>query len=318
MPKKFSIYNQLIENGYTQTTKIQSLWSGYGAIYRLKHENGKSVIVKHINPPTIQNHPRNWNTITSHQRKLRSYKVEFTWYSDYQKLCESNFKIPAMLNASTLGIEQLLILEDLAILGYSTLKSSVKLANIKVVLKWLANFHARFINNPPIGLWDIGSYWHLRTRPNEYENMIDCSLKKHAEAIDAILNNCTYKTIIHGDAKLTNFCFSDDLKQVAGVDFQYTGGGCGMKDVAYFLGSCLNDSDLEKLEKEVLSYYFLELKKQLPQNIDSSKLISEWTYLYPFAWADFERFLLGWAPGHQKLTSYSNKMTNKVIELLEK
>ena len=45
---------------------------------------------------------------------------------------------------------------------------------------------------------------------------------------------------MHGDAKLANFLFTSDHSQVAGVDFQYVGGGCGMKDVAYLL-SCLDE-----------------------------------------------------------------------------
>jgi serine/threonine protein kinase len=317
MLRKFSVYNKLIEDGYDQITKIQSLWSGYGAIYRMKNSQGNSFIVKHINPPKKQQHPRNWNTGNSHQRKLRSYQVEFAWYSDYQKLCNHRCKVPKLLDSAVDGSEQLLILEDLASIGYPILKSSIDLATVKAVLRWLANFHARFINHPIAGLWEIGSYWHLATRPDEHEVMQDGALKKYAHQIDEILNNCLYKTIIHGDAKLANFCFSENLQQVAAVDFQYVGNGCGMKDVAYFLGSCLNDSELEKFEEELLQLYFCELENNLPSDFNKSAVVEEWKSLYPFVWADFERFLLGWAPNHQKLTSYSQQMTEKVIKSLK-
>jgi Ser/Thr protein kinase RdoA (MazF antagonist) len=63
-----------------------------------------------------------------------------------------------------------------------------------------------------------------------------------AAVIDQVLNNCSYQTIVHGDAKLANFCFSKE-GAVSAVDFQYVGGGCGMKDVAYFLGSCLTGKE---------------------------------------------------------------------------
>ena len=70
--------------------------------------------------------------------------------------------------------------------------------------------------------------------------------------------NCKFKTIVHGDAKLANFCFSHDLSNVAAVDFQYVGGGCGMKDVAYFLGSCLNDQELRTTENELLDFTYVD------------------------------------------------------------
>ena len=73
--------------------------------------------------------------------------------------------------------------------------------------------------------------------------------------IDNKLNDCKFKTFVHGDAKLVNFCFAKD-GHVAGVDFQYVGGGCGMKDVAYFIGSCLNERDCEYLENQIFDTYF--------------------------------------------------------------
>ena len=45
-----------------------------------------------------------------------------------------------------------------------------------------------------------------------------------------------------------------DGKAVAAVDFQYVGAGCGMKDVAYLLGSCLDDKGHEALEADLLDY----------------------------------------------------------------
>ena len=73
--------------------------------------------------------------------------------------------------------------------------------------------------------------------------MKDSPLKENAFLIDEKLYQSSFKTIVHGDAKLANFCFTKDGCRSAAVDFQYVGGGCGMKDVAYFLGSCLTEEE---------------------------------------------------------------------------
>ena len=93
--------------------------------------------------------------------------------------------------------------------------------------------------------------------------MDDQALKGSAAAIDRILKDCQYQTLVHGDAKLANFCFSRDGSQVAAVDFQYVGGGCGMKDLAYFVGSCFRDDESAKMERVILDFYFAEIDRFL-------------------------------------------------------
>ena len=134
--------------------------------------------------------------------------------------------------------------------------------------------------------WDTGTYWHLATRLDELEAINDPVLKKAAPLIDQKLNQCEFKTIVHGDAKVANFCFSENA--VAAVDFQYVGGGCGMKDLAYFLGSTLDDDEIKNHEAKILDFYFLELQKSMELNKTNQsfqKIKTEWLELYPFAWA---------------------------------
>ena len=134
--------------------------------------------------------------------------------------------------------------------------------------------------------------------------------------IDQKLNASPFQTFVHGDAKLANFCFSKDGKSVSSVDFQYVGGGCGMKDVAYFVGSCMYEEDCERLEDQVLDFYFTELRKAIELKkgiIDFDALEQNWRDLYPFAWTDFHRFLKGWSPGHWKINSYSERLARKVL-----
>jgi hypothetical protein len=292
---------------------IQELWSGYGKIMRigLKDAMMQNVIVKHVQLPLHKNHPRGWNTDIGHERKVKSYKVETTWYKSYSE--KSKARLPKCLGIATYNDEVLIIMEDLDEAGYLLRKHSVSWEEIVACLEWLAKFHATYLGEKPEGLWAVGTYWHLQTRPQELAVLKDQSLKEAAPRINDALNNCKYKTFVHGDAKLANFCFSKD-GQVAGVDFQYVGGGCGMKDVAYFIGSCLNEKECERLEEQILDVYFKFLQNELVERNDA--LEKEWRSLYRVAWADFHRFLKGWSPGHWKINSYSERVTALVIKNL--
>lgn len=298
---------------------VQTLWSGYGEIVRYGLDGGEvpSIIVKHIRLPEGQDHPRGWNTAHSHQRKLMSYQVETCWYQHFAHLTNENCRVPNVLKVVSGSSELLILMEDLNASGYALRMrpDSVSLNDAKNCLTWLANFHARFLNVSSDGLWPIGTYWHLNTRPDEYERMENQPLKKAAEAIDRRLNEATFQTIVHGDAKLANFCFSENGK-IAAVDFQYVGRGCGMKDVAYFISSCFHEREIERYESQLLNHYFNQLEGLINKIADFQLLKKEWMALYKYAWADFYRFLDGWSPGHWKMHGYSEKLTRQVINEL--
>ena len=289
---------------------IQQLWSGYGKIIRIELQGAsvERVVVKHVQLPVHSHHPRGWNTDIGHQRKVKSYQVETTWYERYSK--DSKARLPQCLAIETKDDEVLMVMEDMDAAGYHLRKHSVSWNEIEQCLAWLAQFHASYLGETPDGLWSVGTYWHLATRPQELEVLADEKLKVAAPLIDQKLNSCTYKTFVHGDAKLANFCFAND-GQVAGLDFQYVGGGCGMKDVAYFIGSCLSESDCERLEEKILDTYFMYLQCALQE--PNEALEKEWRSLYRVAWADFHRFLKGWSPGHWKISSYSERITAEVM-----
>jgi len=302
---------------------IQNLWSGYGKILRigLADCDKESVVVKHVRLPKAKKHPRGWNTDLSHQRKVRSYEIETYWYKNYARFCDDSCKIPNCLAYDTESDEVLLILEDLDASGFSLRKNSVSMNDIKACLTWLANFHATFLHKKPEGLWKVGTYWHLDTRPDELKVMDDKQLKAAAPQVDEWLNSSPYLTFVHGDAKLANFCFSDNGQGVAAVDFQYVGGGVGVKDVAYFIGSCLYEEDCEKQETTLLNFYFNQLKQALDKKsikVDFEELEKNWRELYPVAWTDFHRFLKGWSPDHWKINSYSERLARETIAKINK
>jgi hypothetical protein len=298
---------------------IQDLWSGYGSIFRL-HLLGaeyNSVIVKNIIRPITSNHPRGWNTETSNARKIKSYEVEKNWYEQYSNACGENCRIPKFIHSWLNEGESFILLEDLNDSGFPLRKSTLSQAEIIGCLKWLAHFHATFLNSESIDLWDVGTYWHLQTRPDELHKMVNGALKQAAITLDKELNDCQFLTLVHGDAKVANFCFGKTPNDVAALDFQYVGGGCGMKDVAYFLGSVLDEDQLELLEYDLLAKYFSFLKEAVDikmVKVDFNALEIEWRRLYPIAWADFTRFLLGWMPTHQKLNGYSEKMVLRALD----
>lgn len=308
---------------------IQNLWSGYGKIIRYKvfgaeNPDLHSVIVKNVRLPKQTKHPRGWNTDLSHERKVHSYEVETEWYKRYNQACDDGCRSPHCLALDKAGDEVLMVLEDLDDSGFAERRTSVTMEDIKICLSWLANFHATFVGQRPDGLWESGTYWHLQTRPDELDVLDDIALKDAAQAIDDTLNATHFPSFVHGDAKLANFCFGKDDNgqvKVSGLDFQYVGGGCGMKDVAYFIGSCLYEEDCETYETELLDYYFNELKKALAKHqpaIDANEMTKEWRGLYHYAWADFHRFLKGWSPGHWKINSYSERITREITEKLKR
>jgi len=304
-----------------QAGTIQSLWSGYGSIdrYRLTGSQWSSVVVKHVRLPQQTNHPRGWNTDLSHQRKLHSYQVETTWYQNWASGCNDHCRIPRCLGLEQLDEEVVMVLEDLDSSGYPLRIDHASRADMTACLNWLAHFHATFMDEKPTGLWETGTYWHLDTRPDELAVMEAGELKQAAAALDQILQQAPFQTFVHGDAKLANFCFSANDDRVAAVDFQYVGGGCGMKDVAYFVGSCLNEHECEREETELLNIYFGELKQALSQHrpdIDANAVESAWRPLYKIAWIDFYRFLKGWSPGHWKIHSYSERLAHEVVSQL--
>lgn len=302
--------------GIDSGTLVQRLWGGYGSIvrYRLTGSAMQSIILKHIALPV---QPR--QTDIGHERKVRSYEVETAWYEQYSGTCPAQCRVPRYLGSEMQGNERWLLLEDLDSSGFARRCRSVTPSEIKACFRWLAHFHARWMHTDPVHLWPVGTYWHLATRPDELRQMKDAELRRAAPAIDRLLNDCPYQTLVHGDAKLENFCFSADGSEAAAVDFQYVGRGCGMKDLAYFVGCCYGDDECERQVTWCLDYYFAQLILALNMyhsHIDAQAMEQNWRLMFPVAWTDFHRFYQGWAGGHWDKDSYSERTARRVIAQL--
>ena len=298
---------------------IFTLWSGYGEIVRvaLTGADVPSVVLKVVRPPTARRHPRGWTADRGHARKLRSYEVEMTWYRNFSARCDDACRVPRLL-AHRAGAEDgwIFVLEDLDAAGFPVRRGDLAVRDTEACLEWLAAFHARFLGESPTGLWPVGTYWHLATRPDELEVIDDPALRDAAPLIDAHLNACRHETFVHGDAKTTNFCFAPRRGPVAAVDFQYVGGGAGIKDVVYFFSSCLGPRECDRHADRLLDVYFTALARHIDGATDFDDLEREWRALYPFAWADFARFLAGWAPGHWRRHRYSQRLIREALRRL--
>jgi hypothetical protein len=276
------------------SSPIQTLWGGYGELLRLRLEGGarRSVILKRVLPPE---HGR---ASTSDLRKRRSYEVEQAWYRGGSSLCDERCRVAGCLGQESWADGSLLLLEDLGEAGFHPHRPPRR-RHLQQGLSWLARLHARYLGQAPDGLWDQGSYWHLETRWEEWHRMPAGLLKESARALDGRLRRARYQTVVHGDAKPSNFLWGASEERAAAVDFQYVGRGCGMRDVAYFLDSCLDEHGCEAEGAEWLERYFADLREHLGELgfPEAGAVEQEWRALYPVAWSDFQRFYQGWGRG---------------------
>ncbi|KWT99480.1 choline kinase [Vibrio toranzoniae] len=334
------------------TQVIQRLWGGYGELVRLVFSKKSSapfnsLIVKHVALPDKANHPKGWNTRLSHQRKVHSYQVETAWYQSFTQQWDERCPMPVGLHCELEENEWLIVMQDLADVGFPLTSqfdvlsvfdelaakdtqpelalryTSLEVKQRNACLKWLANFHAKHIHidqEQSASLWKVGTYWHLDTRPDELNALTDLPLKNQAQHIDRLLRECPYSTLVHGDAKLANFCFDLAGENAAAVDFQYVGNGCAMKDVALFMSSAIRPQDCVELESQLLDIYFQHLKEALahyqPQ-LSFYDVEAAWRPMFYVAWADFQRFVKGWSPEHWKINPYTEQLTLRVLTQLD-
>ncbi len=275
--------------GARRGRQLQSLWSGYGELFRVELEGGvaPTAVVKWVRPPAHA------QATVSAVRKQRSYDVEAAFYRDFAARCDDTCRVARPYGSRTDGGEWLFVLEDLDAAGFAGRHDDADATALAACLGWLAAFHARFLGDPGERLWPAGTYWHLATRADELPAIIDPALRELAPIVDARLAAARYQTILHGDPKEANFCFAADGRRVAAVDFQYAGRGCAMKDVAYLLHG-RSDDDAAHLDT-----YFRELRAafaRTSRSVDLAALEAEWRALYPLARLDFCRFLAGWRP----------------------
>ena len=167
---------------------IQPLWSNYGQLLRvnLSGSDYQSVIVKYVKIPQDFIHPKGFSNDVSRQRKIKSYQVECSWYEKYGEINNLKNRNRTAQNIRTHRDQGdfILIMEDLRNASYSNVLDHATIKQAKQVLRWLASFHASYMNCDADSLWQQGSYWHLDTRTDEFQKMPDNDLKNFAHFID--------------------------------------------------------------------------------------------------------------------------------------
>ncbi|MCF2906813.1 ecdysteroid 22-kinase family protein [Pseudoalteromonas sp. DL2-H2.2] len=294
----------------------QALWSGCGHIYKFTYQN-EALVAKVAAVPEQLTHRHITQSQHSLRRKYRSYRKELNFYRQTARHYVHACSLPEVKALAQQDDVFICVFTDFESQGYHNV-SRADSEQVELMLKWLARFHAVGLVSAALTEMDLqGNYWHLNTRPDEYARMASGQLKQYASEIDHQLNTCAFQTCIHGDAKLANFAFSG--KEALGYDFQHIGKGIGISDVMLLLTSLYSDPQLEMHAQTCLDRYFEFLTKALSTHWPETKikaLEQSWRLLWPFVWADFQRFLLGWKPDHQKLTSYMLRQSELCLKQL--
>jgi hypothetical protein len=296
--------------------ELHKLWGDCGAVIKAE-VNEQLAVIKYSCIPTTIKHPHISQTPFAKARKAKSYCVERSFYQRYVCHLPCSTLTPELLLADQNGAENILVFKDFSVQGFHAV-TEVDLDSLKQVIAWLARFHATFIwcDNEPehINLWQQGGYWHLATRPDEFENMAQSDIKFNATKLEDILVNQTFKTLIHGDAKLANFAINGH--SVIGYDFQYVGKGVGLQDIMLLFTSVFDSEQLYLYEKPLLAFYFSELNSALENKFEQdmrSEIEHQWRRIWPVIWSDFYRFLLGWNPNHVKINHYMREQASRVL-----
>lgn len=235
-------------------------------------------------------------------RKRESYAVERRFYAGTaNRVREANLHIPKLLASDLDGSKPwpafCILMNDVS-QQHPQHPDFLSKDQAACALQWIATFHALFWGETSStctwrrDLWDRGAFWttpavgtegvatawigtmrYLEQKHPEYLTASTQSLGRRIEKAGSAISRLLakesvgsqYGTLIHGDYKAANLFFPNDPESadsVAAVDFQFTGGGLGVEDVAYLLYPDARGDHFE-YEEELLETYHEELILQL-------------------------------------------------------
>lgn len=298
--------------------RLCSLWSNYGQIRRITFPppaTPSTIILKFIDPPLRT------RASESDSRKTLSYRAERYFYTHLSQLLPEDVKAPHNYAVTHPNwAHRTLLLEDLGP-GYPrnpARRTALSMKEVETTLHWLAGFHATFWESrnlavkatptipPPSrssqdaeGVWEMGSYWYLDTRREEFAEISDedSFIIPWAEKLQSKLCDPSQpgRTLLHGDLKGANIAFTEDGSSCAVYDFQYIGKGLGVVDLVYFLGTSVGERVMadEGERERLLGVYYEELRRRLGRE-EEGYTRKVFRRQLEWAMADWYRFMAGW------------------------
>ena len=227
-----------------------------------------SVIIKLPTSNTMYQRLARWTSL---------YQREYVFYRDI--LPQSPLRAPVLFYGDWDGRSHrfVLVLEDLGNMESLPQKIGVSVERAQCAIRSIAEFHGRFweaVDEPALAACSefsttkpnlLAQIFYLLALPLAFEHFDDLfttDRRRQAEAfgvtIGAHFNAVAKgpKTIIHGDYRTDNMLFGGTGENdLAVIDWQCCGIGCGMYDVAYFLATSVSTDDRHRIERDVVAEY---------------------------------------------------------------
>ena len=205
------------------------------------------------------------------------YKREFDYYRRLAP--DAPVRSPRLLygDFEERGHRFVLVLEDLAPMKPGDHHAGATPDQARSAIRALARLHGRFwhdARHPPMpGFFDTTS---SRMRPllqviylallvptlKQFGNCFSAETRRLAEAYGPVvaghigeMADSAPRTFIHGDYRMDNLFFGDGADDIALIDWQVSGLGCGLYDVAYFLGGSVTPEVRRRIEHDALQEY---------------------------------------------------------------
>jgi len=237
-------------------------------------------------------------------RRLRLYKREYEFYRHLGPQAPIRSPVLFYGDLDTRSHRFVLVLEDLGRMETGDQIAGATEEQAMRAVRGLARLHGRYwngVDRPPIsGFYDslspkqalvvqlvymsnlastltrFGKYFSDRTR--RLAEAYGARVAAHVGEIAA-----GPRTVVHGDVRMDNMFFgAGGTDDVAIIDWQASGLGCGLYDVAYFLGGSVAVDVRRNIERDALKEYCNIVRAMTAEN-----------FAFDECWALYRQCMLG-------------------------